>query len=400
MVRPITFLLVRRLLGLLRLGPAPDEKDVEIAVLRHQLSVLRRQVARPRYSPSDRAVLATLARLLSRERWAAFLVTPATLLRWHRELSPGPGRSPARRAAPTPSMTMSSPLSCAWRRRTLGGATFVLWGSAAARRASRRRASQRPGPSSSSTGTATRGRHGQFLRAQAAERPRCGLLPRRHRHAPSALCAGLPRPRAPEGVFSWRDGPPGGRLGNPASSQPGRHPRGPRPRPSGSWSATTMPSSSGLRRGDEVDRRSVIITPVRSPRANTSRNASSAQRGRVPGLAAHPERAAPEEGVAEVASITTRSTVLGPTWRCRSHTRPCGGSTAWTGSSRRPPRRLLTSTGSLPEQPLGPDQACGALELVVVLQEACRHSTSCQSTGHPRHDDFDGCHSQPRESWA
>ena len=86
MVRPITFLLVRRLLGLLRLGPAPDEKDVEIAVLRHQLSVLRRQVARPRYSPSDRAVLATLARLLSRERWAAFLVTPATLLRWHREL--------------------------------------------------------------------------------------------------------------------------------------------------------------------------------------------------------------------------------------------------------------------------------------------------------------------------
>jgi transposase len=71
----IAFLLVRRLLDLLRLGPAPDEKDVEIAVLRHQL-------ARPRYSPADRAVLATLAR----ERWAAFLVTPATLLRWHREL--------------------------------------------------------------------------------------------------------------------------------------------------------------------------------------------------------------------------------------------------------------------------------------------------------------------------
>jgi transposase InsO family protein len=83
---PVTFLLVRRLLDLLRLGPAPDEKDVEIAVLRHQMAVLRRQVARPRYSPTDRAVLATLAGLLSRERWAAFLVTPATLLRWHREL--------------------------------------------------------------------------------------------------------------------------------------------------------------------------------------------------------------------------------------------------------------------------------------------------------------------------
>src|SRR6266436_6030915 len=43
-------------------------------------------VARPRYAPTDRLVLATLARLLPRERWSAFLVTPATLLRWHREL--------------------------------------------------------------------------------------------------------------------------------------------------------------------------------------------------------------------------------------------------------------------------------------------------------------------------
>jgi putative transposase len=59
---------------------------VEIAVLRHQLAVLRRQVTRPRYSPTDRMLLASLARLLSRERWSIFLLTPATLLRWHREL--------------------------------------------------------------------------------------------------------------------------------------------------------------------------------------------------------------------------------------------------------------------------------------------------------------------------
>jgi hypothetical protein len=65
---------------------ANNKKDVEIAVLRHQLAVLRRQVARPRYSPTDRAVPATLARLVSRDRWGVLLVTPATLVRWHRDL--------------------------------------------------------------------------------------------------------------------------------------------------------------------------------------------------------------------------------------------------------------------------------------------------------------------------
>jgi putative transposase len=82
----VGFVLVRRVLGLLGVGPAPDAKDVEIAVLRHQLMVLRRRVTRPRYTPTDRLLLAVLARLLPRERWSAFLVTPATLLCWHRKL--------------------------------------------------------------------------------------------------------------------------------------------------------------------------------------------------------------------------------------------------------------------------------------------------------------------------
>jgi putative transposase len=53
-VRTLGFVIVRGLLGPVGLGPAPDAKDVEIAVLRHQLGVVGRQVARPRYSPIDR----------------------------------------------------------------------------------------------------------------------------------------------------------------------------------------------------------------------------------------------------------------------------------------------------------------------------------------------------------
>jgi len=71
-------------LGLLtRSGAA---KDAEILVLRHQLAVLRRQVARPRPSWPDRAVQAALSRLVPRSRWPRLFVTPETVLRWRRDL--------------------------------------------------------------------------------------------------------------------------------------------------------------------------------------------------------------------------------------------------------------------------------------------------------------------------
>jgi len=61
-------------------------KELEIVVLRHELAVLRRQVRRARLRSADRWFLAAAARIMPRGRWSSFVVTPATLLRWHRRL--------------------------------------------------------------------------------------------------------------------------------------------------------------------------------------------------------------------------------------------------------------------------------------------------------------------------
>jgi transposase len=86
-VLSILYALLWSLFGLFA-GPATREasKDLEIAVLRHQVKVLRRQVARPSFRPIDRIFLVAASRVLPRDRWPSFLISPQTLLRWHREL--------------------------------------------------------------------------------------------------------------------------------------------------------------------------------------------------------------------------------------------------------------------------------------------------------------------------
>ncbi|MGZ4315296.1 MAG: integrase core domain-containing protein [Gaiellaceae bacterium] len=81
------YLAFRCMLQLVLLRPRSTEfKELEIVVLRHQLAVLRRQADRPQLTKTDRVFLAAASRLLPRSRWRSFLVTPTTLLRWHRRL--------------------------------------------------------------------------------------------------------------------------------------------------------------------------------------------------------------------------------------------------------------------------------------------------------------------------
>jgi hypothetical protein len=87
MLPSLLYILTRRLLELVALRfRSPRSKDLEIVVLRHELSILRRQVARPDLADADRVFLAAASRVLPRRRWSDFFVTPETLLRWHRRL--------------------------------------------------------------------------------------------------------------------------------------------------------------------------------------------------------------------------------------------------------------------------------------------------------------------------
>jgi putative transposase len=101
-LRSFVYFVLVRVIGVLTGRGSASQLQLENAVLRHQVKVLRRSVRRQELKDGDRAFLAAASRALGRERWSSFMVTPQTLLRWHRELvrrkwtyrRRGPGRPP------------------------------------------------------------------------------------------------------------------------------------------------------------------------------------------------------------------------------------------------------------------------------------------------------------------
>ena len=117
---------------LVLLGPSQASKDTEIMVLRHEVMVLRRQVARPRPDWAARAILAALARRLPAALRSSRMVTPGTLLAWHRRLITRKWTYPGRPGRPSAGQEIRDLVlriareNPAWRYRRVHGELIRL----------------------------------------------------------------------------------------------------------------------------------------------------------------------------------------------------------------------------------------------------------------------------------
>jgi len=174
------YLAFRALLGaLVRSRRGLGVKDVELLVLRHELEVLRRQVARPTLRAADRALLAAAACHLPRPSRGARLVTPRTLLRWHRALVRREWRqAPGRRGRPpVPAEVGALVLRLArenprWGHRRISGELSKLGFGVSPSTVRRLLARAGLGPAPRSSGPRWR----EFLRAQAASIVACDFF--------------------------------------------------------------------------------------------------------------------------------------------------------------------------------------------------------------------------------
>ena len=180
MVFSFLYLAFRALLGaLVRSRRGLDLKEIELLVLRHELEVLRRQVARPKLRAADRALLAAAACHLPRSFRGARLVTPRTLLRWHRALvRQGWRQPPSRRGRPSLSAEVRALVlklareNPRWGHRRISGelAKLGLRVSPTSIRRLLARAGLEPAPRRSGPGWR------EFLRVQAASIVACDFF--------------------------------------------------------------------------------------------------------------------------------------------------------------------------------------------------------------------------------
>ena len=205
-------------------GRDDGAKDLEILVLRHQLRVLQRKAGRPKLRARDRVLLAAASRAMPRDRWVAFPVTPATLLRWHRELvrrkwtyrrTGRAGRTPIDAEVRELILRLGRE-NPRWgcvriqaALRTLGirvGATTIR---TLLRTAGAGPAPRRTGPSWT-----------EFLRAQAGGIGACDFFSVETAWLRTPLRPRVHRARQPANLREPLDGAPGLGLGHPAGPQP------------------------------------------------------------------------------------------------------------------------------------------------------------------------------------
>jgi putative transposase len=180
MVFSFLYLAVRALLGaLVRSRRGLSVKDIELLVLRHELQILRGQVARPKLGLVDRALLAAAACHLPRSSCVALLVTPRTLLRWHQTMVRRKWRQPAGRVGRPPLSAEIQELALGlarensrWGHRRICGELAKLGFKVSATSIRRMLAQARLKPAPRRCGPSWR----EFLQAQAASLVGCDFF--------------------------------------------------------------------------------------------------------------------------------------------------------------------------------------------------------------------------------